>query len=158
LKIVIGNRQRRHPVGMKILRSLAQRILRDLGLTDSELSVTIVGDRTIRRINREYRGQDKATNVLSFSMAEGEFAGLNPQLLGDVVISADTAAREAEEEGVTFQERLAFLLLHGILHVTGFDHERSGEAEARRMEKKQGQLFSLLRREGLLPSSPENTP
>lgn len=108
----------------------------------------IVGDRTIRRLNREYRGFDKPTNVLSFSMSEGEFPGLNPQLLGDVVISADTAFREAQEQGISFFERFGFLLLHGILHVTGYDHERSGEAEAQRMEKKQRQLFKLLKGEG----------
>ena len=61
-------------------------------------------------------------------MQEGEFASINPDLLGDVVISADTAAREAEDAGITFHERLVFLLLHGILHLTGYDHERSGEA------------------------------
>lgn len=121
-----------------------------MGYTDSELSVTFVGDRTMRRLNRDYRGIDKPTNVLSFSMGEGDFPGMNPHLLGDVVISADTARREAEEEGIPLAKRLGFLLLHGILHVTGHDHERSGEAEARRMERAQRKLFSLLKREGLL--------
>jgi probable rRNA maturation factor len=119
-----------------------------LGFIDSELSVTIVGDRTIRQLNREYRGFDKPTNVLSFTMSEGDFPDLNPQLLGDVVISADTAFREAQEQGISFFERFGFLLLHGILHVTGYDHERSGEAEAQRMERKQRQLFKLLKGEG----------
>jgi probable rRNA maturation factor len=117
---------------------------------DSELSVAIVGDRSIRRLNREYLGRDKPTNVISFAMQEGEFPGMNPGLLGDVVISADTCAREAEEGGVSFVARLAFLLLHGILHLTGYDHERSGEAEARRMEEKERELFALLEKEGLV--------
>jgi len=121
-----------------------------LGFTDSELSVTIVGDRTMRRLNREYRGIDKPTNVLSFSMTEGDFPGLNPQLLGDVIISADTAVREAQEQGITFPERLGFLLLHGILHLAGYDHERSGEDEARRMERKQRELLTLLKRQGFI--------
>jgi probable rRNA maturation factor len=134
-----------------------------LGFIDSELSITIVGDRSIRRLNRDYRGIDKPTNVLSFPMSEGDFPDLNPQLLGDVVISADTALREAQEQGISFFERLGFLLLHGILHVTGYDHERSGEAEARRMERKQRQLYSLLKSEGFLSdtatnSSPMDTP
>jgi probable rRNA maturation factor len=124
-----------------------------LGFTDSELSVTIVGDLSIRRLNREYRGFDKPTNVLSFSMAEGDFPDLNPELLGDVVISADTAYREAQEQGISLFERIGFLLLHGILHVSGYDHERSGEAEAIRMEKKQQQLFNLLKDEGFLSDS-----
>jgi probable rRNA maturation factor len=121
-----------------------------LGLTDSELSLAVVGDRTIRRLNRDYLGRDKPTNVISFAMQEGDFPGLNPQVLGDVAISADTAAREAEEGGVGFDSRLTFLLLHGILHLAGYDHERSGEEEAVRMEKKEKELFALLEREGLI--------
>jgi len=133
-----------------MVRNLAERILSALGYIDSELSVTIVGDRSMRCLNREYRSIDKPTNVLSFAMSEGDFPEMNPHLLGDVVISADTASREADEQGITFSERLGFLLLHGILHVTGYDHERSGEEEAKRMERKQQQLFVLLQREGLL--------
>lgn len=83
-------------------------------------------------------------------MQEGEFGAMNPELLGDVVISADTAAREAEEGGITFHERLVFLLLHGILHLTGYDHERSGEDEAKRMEAKEAEIFVTLAKEGLL--------
>ena len=120
-----------------------------MGLATSELSVVIVGDRAIRRLNREYLGRDKATNVISFSMQEGEFAGLNPNMLGDVVISADTAALEAEGGGIPFATRLHFLLLHGILHLAGYDHERSGEAEACRMEEKEREIFALLEGEGL---------
>jgi len=116
----------------------------------SELSVTIVGDRSIRRLNRDYLGRDKATNVISFSMQEGAFGTINPDLLGDVVISADTAAREAEEGGDSYNCRLVFLLLHGILHLTGYDHERSGEAEAERMEAKEMELFALLQQEGFV--------
>lgn len=121
-----------------------------MGFTDSELSIIIVGDRTMRRLNREYRGVDRSTNVLSFSMTEGDFPGLNPQLLGDVVLSADTVDREARTEGLGFDEKLGFLLVHGILHLAGYDHERSGEAEARRMERKQRSVLALLRQEGFM--------
>jgi probable rRNA maturation factor len=134
----------------KNLRRAAEKILSALGSPDSEVSVSIVGDRTIRRLNRDYLGRDKTTNVISFSLQEGEFGGLNPAALGDVVVSADTAAREAEEGGLTFDQRLTFLLLHGILHLTGFDHERSGQEEARRMEEKERELFGMLEREGLV--------
>jgi probable rRNA maturation factor len=121
-----------------------------LGYHDSELSVAIVGDLCIRRLNRDYLGRDKTTNVISFAMQEGAFPGLNPQMLGDVVISADTAAREAEEGGGSYEARLTFLLLHGILHLAGYDHERSGEEEARRMEGKERELFALLEAEGFV--------
>jgi len=116
----------------------------------SELSVSIVGDRTIRSINRDYLGKDRPTNVISFSLNEGEFADINPETLGDVVISADTALREAEEAGINLFERLSFLLMHGILHLCGYDHERSGEIEAERMETKERELFTFLKKEGLL--------
>jgi probable rRNA maturation factor len=121
-----------------------------LGCTSSELSVSIVGDRSIRILNREYLDKDRPTNVISFSMQEGEFSHLNPAMLGDVVISADTAAREAEEGGIQVYERIVFLMLHGILHLTGYDHERSGEKEAARMEAKESEIMAILRAEGFL--------
>jgi probable rRNA maturation factor len=129
---------------------VAQRILDALGCPEAELSITIVGDRSIRTLNRDYLGRDKATNVISFAMQEGEFGALNPELLGDVVISADTAAREADEAGDSFLSRLYFLLLHGILHITGYDHERSGEAEAARMEAREREIFATLQEEDLV--------
>ena len=127
------------------------RILNALGCPDgTELSVSIVGDRSIRIINREYLAKDRPTNVISFSLQEGECGGVNPHALGDVIISADTAVREAEEGGMAFFERLSFLMLHGILHLCGYDHERSGEAEAQKMRRKEQQLFKILKKEGLL--------
>ena len=125
-------------------------ILGALGCPEAELSISIVGDRAIRVLNREYLGRDKATNVISFAMQEGEFGSINPELLGDVVVSVDTAVREAEEAGESFLSRLYFLVLHGILHITGYDHERSGAAEALRMEAKEREIFALLVEEGLV--------
>ncbi len=127
------------------------RILSALGCPDeTELSVSIVGDRFIRIINREYLAKDRPTNVISFSLQEGEFGGVNPHALGDIIISADTAAREAEEGGLELFERLSFLLMHGILHLCGYDHERSGAAEAVKMAQKEQQLFKILKNEGLI--------
>lgn len=126
-------------------------ILNVLGCPEeTELSISIVGDRTIRRLNRDYLAKDRPTNVISFSLQEGDCFGIPPHALGDVVISADTAFREAEEGDIDGFERLCFLLLHGILHLCGFDHERSGEAEARKMEQKERELFRILKKEGLL--------
>jgi probable rRNA maturation factor len=149
VRVLIENRQRRHRIARANLKKAAEKILSALGYRDSELSVSIVGDRSIRRINREYLGKDRPTNVISFSMHEGDYGELNPEILGDVVISADTAHREAEEVGIALDSRLVFLLLHGILHLTGYDHERSGPDEARRMEKKERKLFAVLENEGL---------
>ncbi len=121
-----------------------------MGYQDSELSVSIVGDKSIRKFNRDYLGKDTPTNVISFSMREGAYGDLNPDVLGDVLISAETASREAEQVGITLDSRLIFLLLHGVLHLAGYDHERSGPDEARKMEKKQRKLFAILENEGLI--------
>jgi probable rRNA maturation factor len=117
---------------------------------ETELSISIVGDRSIRRINREYLARDCPTNVISFSQREGGCNGMLTDMLGDVIISADTSAREAEQGGMQPFDRLSFLLLHGILHLCGYDHERSGEEEAVRMEKKEEEIFRILKKEGLL--------
>ena len=117
---------------------------------ESELSISIVGDRSIRIINREYLAKDRPTNVISFSLREGDHGNISPHILGDVIISAETSAREAEQGGMQPFDRLCFLLMHGILHLCGYDHERSGADEADRMEKKEKELFRILKKEGLL--------
>lgn len=131
---------------------MAHRILSDLGCPDAELSILIVDDNEIRVINRNYLQRDKATNVISFSMREGEGGDLHPGLLGDVVISADTAARDAAEAGKSFESELYFLLLHGILHLLGYDHERGTEEEACLMEEKEIELFAGIESEFLPPA------
>ena len=149
--ILLNNRQRRQRFKNQQLKKVALRILSALGCPEgTELSVSIVGDRSIRIINREYLAKDHPTNVISFSLQEGECGGINPDALGDVIISADTAAREAKDGGLAFFERLSFLLLHGILHLCGYDHERSGDVEAQKMQQKEQQLFKILKKEGLL--------
>ena len=149
--VMLNNRQKRHRLRNRQLKKVAERILGALECPDgTELSISIVGDRSIRAINSEYLAQDCPTNVISFSLQEGDYGGVNPDALGDVVISADTAAREAEDSGIDFFERLSFLLLHGILHLNGYDHERSGETAARKMRRKERQLFRILKEEGLL--------
>ena len=128
---------------------MAHQILSDLGCPDSELSILIVDDSEIQTINRDYLQRDKPTNVISFAMQEGEGGGLHPELLGDVVISAETAARDAAEVDKPFETELYFLLLHGILHLLGYDHERGTEEEARIMEEKEQEIYATLEREFL---------
>lgn len=94
-------------------------------------------------LNHRYRGRSGPTNVLAFAMAEGAFADLRPELLGDVVISVDTLTREAQRDGVPLKDHLIRLLIHGILHLTGYDHEGS-EAEAQRMEEKTETLIAAV--------------
>lgn len=111
--------------------------------------MVIVDDPEIRQINRDYLQRDKPTNVISFAMQEGEGAGLHPGLLGDVIISADTAARDALEAGLPFESELYFLLLHGVLHLLGYDHERGTEEQAQCMEAREAELFARIREEFL---------
>jgi probable rRNA maturation factor len=111
--------------------------------------VLIVDDSDIQEINRDYLGKDRPTNVISFAMQEGEGLGVQPDLLGDVVISADTATRDADDAGVSFESELYFLLLHGILHLLGYDHERGTIEDARRMEIREKEIFSMIQEEFL---------
>ena len=128
-----------------LLRSVARKILSASGCPDARLSVLIVDDAAIREINRDWLDKDRPTNVISFAMQEGEGAGVQADLLGDVVISAETAERDAREAGTPPEHELCFLLLHGILHLLGYDHERGTAAEARRMEAREQELFALIR-------------
>jgi probable rRNA maturation factor len=131
---VLSKRRRR---GLRIdgVRADAARLLRELG-ESRELSVALVGDDEMRRLNASYRKIDRPTDVLAFP-AE------HPHLLGDVVISVDTAAHQAARRGASLCREVRVLLAHGVLHLLGYDHERSA-AEARRMFRKQRQLLTRL--------------
>ena len=110
---------------------------------EGEISILFVDDPQIEELNRKYRNRNSATNVIAFAMRDGEFSHLSPHLLGDVVISTDTSAREAQESGIPFEQRINELLVHGILHLFGYDHEKSDRDE-RKMEKKSQDLLALI--------------
>lgn len=143
----IENRQARQKIDLPKLERVAQRILSVLACPEAMLSVVLVDDAEIRELNRRYLNRDRTTNVISFPMQEGEASGVNPLLLGDVVISVDTACRDAAEAGATAESELYFLLLHGILHLTGYNHEHVGEEEARRMEARESEIFAMIEKE-----------
>ncbi|WP_236889733.1 rRNA maturation RNase YbeY [Desulfoluna limicola] len=113
-----------------------------MALHDRELSLSFVGDAEMLEINSQYRGKDATTNVLSFAMDDGDSTFVSP-LLGDVIISCDTAAREAIERGVSLDQRYSQLLVHGILHLAGYDHEL-GEEEEEAMAEKSIELLRLI--------------
>ena len=98
----------------------------------------------IQEVNWEYLHRDRPTNVISFAMQEGEGAGLLPLVLGDVVISAERAATDAAEAGIPFEHELWFLLVHGVLHLLGYDHERGSAQEAELMEIREAEIFTQL--------------
>ncbi len=110
---------------------------------EGELSVLLLDDTEIADLNYRYLNRQGATNVIAFPMSEGEFGDINPDLLGDVVISMDTTAREAEILETTIETRFKELLIHGILHLFGYDHE-TDEVDAREMEDKSEELFEMI--------------
>jgi probable rRNA maturation factor len=102
-----------------------------------------VDDPQITEINKTYLHRNRPTDVISFSQIEGAFSHLTTRLLGDVVISLETAQRQAQENNKTLQDEIAFLLIHGILHLLGFDHGGSGK-RAREMRAKEKELMCSL--------------
>lgn len=123
-------------VDRRLLRSRAARILQALSRTRSELSIALVDDATIADLNNRYRGESRATDVLSFSLVEGEYADRSGNLLGDVVISVETAARHARRAHRGLDAEVARLLIHGTLHLLGHDHETDDEARKMRAEER----------------------
>ena len=119
--------------------------MRELRCEESELSLLLVDDDQIREFNRTYLKRDRPTNVISFAMREGEFSDINPQLLGDIILSVETAHRDATAEGIDFMDEVEFLVIHGLLHLLGYEHENTPAKEARRMKTREQELFSLLR-------------
>jgi probable rRNA maturation factor len=98
---------------------------------DAEACVALSDDATVRELNARYRGKDKPTNVLSFPALQG-FGHATPQPLGDIVLAQETVEREAAEQGIATAHHLQHLVVHGLLHLLGFDHET--DDEAREME------------------------
>ncbi len=115
----------------KSLTEIASRILSDLDRNDAELSILVTDDAEIRSLNSAYRGKDSATDVLSFSQSEGEELAGGHDLLGDVVISMDAAVRQSLEMEHCVGDEMRRLLVHGVLHLLGYDHEKGEEAAAR---------------------------
>jgi probable rRNA maturation factor len=145
-KILIDSRQKLVKLDRAGLRRDVRKILALLGIPARELSLLIVDDEGIRKINRDYLRRDRPTNVIAFSLAEGDFGDVNPDVLGDVVVSAQTAGREARAAGISCGDALLYLILHGILHLSGYDHEGpGGVARARIMSAVQEAVFFEIR-------------
>lgn len=142
MEILVENRQTR-PLPTDMLTQAAEISLLDLGMVNNcELSLLFVADEEIAEINESYLDHEGPTNVISFAMQEGELPPeLKGVLLGDIIISTDTAAKEAAEGGITLDERLLQLMLHGILHLTGYEHVND-EVEAKVMEKRGQELLA----------------
>jgi len=124
-----------------VCRRVVSAVLVGEATPPSEVSVVLADDRFVTGLNRDYRGLDRPTNVLSFPAGSiGPAVGL--ALLGDVVIACETVRREAAAEGLAFADHLAHLLVHGTLHLLGYDHEREDQAQA--MEAREVELLADL--------------
>jgi probable rRNA maturation factor len=145
MAVLVSGTARARGIDRRRIRRKAATALEAIDLGALELSVVLATDDEIRRLNRDYRGKDRATDVLAFSLREGRF-GAVAGALGDVVISLPTARRQAFENGFTIEEEVDRLLVHGILHLAGYDHERP--AEARRMRRKEAAVGRRLRGPG----------
>jgi probable rRNA maturation factor len=115
-----------------------------LDYPDAELSILIVDDQQIARLNQQYLNRKGPTNVIAFAMQEGPFTEIAPDLLGDVVISVETAHREAETAGLDWATYFDQLLIHGILHLLGYDHEND-PSEAHKMEQKAMEILEFIK-------------
>lgn len=143
MPVTMSNRQRRVPVKTPFVKRQALSTMAYLGCDDKELSVVFVHDQGMRSLNRTYRSKDRTTNVLAF--AQGQTYAGEPQtrMLGDVVISLPAAAQEAHEMNQSLEERVVFLLVHGLLHLLGYDHEGS-ESQRLCMERREQEILSYL--------------
>lgn len=124
------------------LARLAARVLEAEEMGETELGIVVTDDDTIRRLNCRYADEDRATDVLSFSLREGEefVAPDSVVRLGEVIISYPTAERQAQEAGRALAEELSHLLVHGVLHLLGYDHAEP--EEERRMQERERELLS----------------
>lgn len=130
------NEVRGSGVNGRALVATAQRLLGVLGERESALSLSLVDDQAIRSLNHRFRGKDTATDVLSFPLDDGAAGVTRERLLGDVVISVDTARRQAAGYDAPLQRELYRLLIHGLLHLKGHDHVEADERRTMRREER----------------------
>jgi probable rRNA maturation factor len=124
--IEVVNRQRRLQIDTRVWFDFATKALAAIGNSESSATIAFVSDKKIRELNRQFRGIDKATDVLSFPSG-------GPDELGDIAVSIDTAQTQAKENGLKLDEEVAQLILHGLLHLCGYDHE-TDNGEMNRLE------------------------
>ncbi len=133
MEVLVESSVKKPGVRLSEVRKLAEHVLSSEGTSGVELSVLLVGRRAIRTLNERYTGRARSTDVLSFQMAGEDFSG---SVLGDVYICVDEARAQARDSGESVRESILRLVIHGLLHLVGYDHTR-GEKAAREMEKRQ---------------------
>jgi probable rRNA maturation factor len=142
MDVQILNRQRKLPLQAPKWKLKTTKILSALGCTDREVSVVFVSDRKIRELNRDFRQMDKPTDVLSFAADEGETPFPGNPVLGDVIISIETAERQSHDIGHSLDDEINRLLIHGLLHLLGYDHMQA--EERKKMKAKERSLLKVI--------------
>jgi probable rRNA maturation factor len=145
MPVSIKNRQKLFKIDLNRIRRSMKKLLKELHCDDSEVGLLLVDDNYIKILNSAYLNRNNPTNVLSFAMTEGEFGNINPQILGDIVISVETASRDALISHIDLMEELEFLIIHGLLHLIGYNHENTSAEKAMEMNDCERELFFLLR-------------
>ena len=144
MEILINNEFPEIQVDARKIEQQIGKVLTSLDCNEHEISILFIGDQRIRDLNHQFRDIDRPTDVLSFPQnLAGELEIPGALILGDVAISLETARCQSEEHGLSFEEELTLLLIRGILHLLGYDHEIS-EQEDERMRNKTRELFSLI--------------
>jgi len=144
MKLQIENNQARVRIEKRDIRRTVSRIFKLLDCVDNELSIVFTDDEHIKILNRQYLGKNIPTNVLSFPIQEGEYFNINPNMMGDIVISVDTAEKDARKGHLTLRQEIDFLLIHGILHLLGYNHENTSREKVIEMKKKEKELFNKI--------------
>ncbi len=143
MAIAVQNRQRTVRINTPHVKRLLLRAMTYLNCQDRELSVVFGNDHLLHELNRTYRDKDRPTNVLAFPQESIDNSGPAAALLGDVVVSLPTADREAQLLDQPLEARVVYLLIHGLLHLLGYDHEQSDAAQ-QRMEALEQELLAYL--------------
>ena len=144
MKVLIQNQQRHRPLDKSKILNAASSILSLADQSMAELSILFVGDKKMTELNSAYRGKNKTTDVLSFEAGIPVDIQEGPHILGDIVISIPKAESQAQTANIEFYDELCRLLIHGVLHLTGYDHEVSPYM-ARKMRKKEQEIFNALK-------------
>jgi probable rRNA maturation factor len=131
--VEVINRQRKRRVSTKRWREFCRAALKAIGVADQDATIVLVSDRAIRKLNHQFRGKDYATDVLSFPAHPEPFENEGKPRLGEVVISIDRAAAQAKQNGLSAANEIEQLILHGLLHLCGYDHE-TDNGEMNRLE------------------------
>ena len=144
MKIQIENKQTKIKIQRRKISSTVLKLLKIMDCANKELSISFVDDNTIKQLNNHYLQRDHSTNVLSFSLQEGEYGNVNPNILGDIVVSTETAQRDAAKGDLSLSEEIDFLIIHGLLHLLGFNHKNTTKAQTTKMQMKERELFVIL--------------